>query len=284
MKYGLALPIGGVCSDPRILAEFAHLAEQAGWDGVFLEDYIVYQGQAETPTCDPWVALAAMAVSTRRIRLGTTVTPLPRRRPWKLARETVSLDHLSGGRLILGVGLGDPNDSSFGTFGEATDPHEKAALLDEGLAVLAQIWSGQPVSFHGQCYHVEGPAMLPTPVQTPRIPIWVGGAWPHKGPVARAARWDGACLYKAPSDGNTDGILSAGDVREMRAAIQAGRSDSAPYDIVTGGGARWKDWEKEREHIRAVGDAGATWWAEWIPPATEAEMRAAAARPPLWAD
>jgi alkanesulfonate monooxygenase SsuD/methylene tetrahydromethanopterin reductase-like flavin-dependent oxidoreductase (luciferase family) len=284
MKYALSLPIGGVCSDPRLLAEFAALAEQSGWDGVFLEDYIIYQGKAGMPTCDPWVALAAMALATRRIRLGTTVTPLSRRRPWKLAREPVTLDRLSGGRFILGVGLGDASDGSFTQFGEVGDPRQKAELLDEGLDVVTQMWSGKPVCHHGQYYHVEGPAMLPMPQQSPRIPIWVGGAWPHKGPIRRAARWDGACLYKAPMDGQVDGILSPADVRALKADILAERRDPAPFDIIVGGGGRGKDWEKEREHIRAVADAGATWWAEWIPPASEAEMRAAAARPPLWAD
>jgi alkanesulfonate monooxygenase SsuD/methylene tetrahydromethanopterin reductase-like flavin-dependent oxidoreductase (luciferase family) len=284
MKYGLTLPIGGICSDPRLLAEFAHLAEQSGWDGVFLEDYIVYQGQAGTPTCDPWIALAAMALATKHVRLGTTVTPLSRRRPWKLARETVTLDHLSGGRLVLGVGLGDPSDHTFAQFGEETDPHKRAALLDEGLAVLTQIWSGEPVCFHGQAYHVEGPALLPKPVQAPRIPIWVGGAWPNKGPVARAARWDGACLYKLPNGDNGDGVLDAAEVRALKAAVQDGRAEGTPFDIVTGGVPRGKDWEADRQRIRALGEAGATWWVEWIPPASKGEMLAAVSRAPLWAD
>jgi alkanesulfonate monooxygenase SsuD/methylene tetrahydromethanopterin reductase-like flavin-dependent oxidoreductase (luciferase family) len=278
MKYGLTLPIGGACSDPRFLAELAGLAEQAGWDGVFLEDYIVYQGKAGTPTCDPWIALAAMALSTRRVRLGTTVTPLPRRRPWKVAREAVTLDYLSGGRFTLGVGLGDAADLSFTQFGETADPRQKAILLDEGLEVITRLWSGQRVSFHGTCYHVEGPPFLPAPLQTPRIPIWVGGAWPHKGAVRRAARWDGACLYKA----SEDGVLSPEDVRALKAALLSERENPAPLDIIVGGGQRGKDWEKERAHIHAVADAGATWWSEWIPPGSANVMRASAARPPLW--
>jgi alkanesulfonate monooxygenase SsuD/methylene tetrahydromethanopterin reductase-like flavin-dependent oxidoreductase (luciferase family) len=284
MKYGLTLPIGGICSDPRLLAEFAHLAEQSGWDGVFLEDYIVYQGQAGMPTCDPWIALAAMALATRRVRLGTTVTPLSRRRPWKLARETVTLDHLSGGRLVLGVGLGDPSDQTFTQFGEETDPRKRAALLDEGLAVLVQIWSGEPVCFHGQVYHVDGPALLPKPVQAPRIPIWVGGAWPNKGPVARASRWDGACLYKLPNGENGDGVLDAAEIRALKAAMLDGRAEGAPFDIVTGGVPRGKDWEAVRRRIRGLSDAGATWWTEWVPPGSKGEMLAAVSRAPLWAD
>jgi alkanesulfonate monooxygenase SsuD/methylene tetrahydromethanopterin reductase-like flavin-dependent oxidoreductase (luciferase family) len=146
----------GGCADARTLAELAHAAEEAGWDGVFLEDYILYQGVSSTPTFDPWVALAAMALRTNRILLGTDVTPLPRRRPWKLARETVTLDHLSNGRLVLGVGLGDSPETSFTHFGEVTDTRQRARMLDEALDVLVGLWSGEPFQYHGEssiCIH-----------------------------------------------------------------------------------------------------------------------------------
>jgi len=119
MQYGISISPAGPGGDPASMAELAAEAEQAGWDGLFLEDYIVYQGWAGTPTYDPWVTMAAMAVATRRVRLGTFVTPVPRRRPWKLASEAVTLDHLSHGRLILGVGAGDVNDAGFAATGEA---------------------------------------------------------------------------------------------------------------------------------------------------------------------
>jgi len=151
MRYGLCLPNGGACADARTLAGLAHLAEEAGWDGVFLEDYIVWQGHQDAPTYDPWVALAAMALQTERIRLGTQVTPLSRRRPWKVARETVTLDHLSNRRLILGVGLGDTSiDVSFTHFAEVTDARLRSKMLDEALDVLVGLWSGQPFSYHGE--------------------------------------------------------------------------------------------------------------------------------------
>ena len=114
MRYGICLPNGGACGDPGTLADFAALAEAAGWDGIFLEDYIVWQGHQEVPTYDPWISLAAMALRTTRLRLGTSITPLPRRRPWKVASEAVVIDHLSHGRMILGVGIGDTSiDVSF---------------------------------------------------------------------------------------------------------------------------------------------------------------------------
>src|SRR5512136_1979140 len=144
MKYGLSLPNGGV--DAATLIDFAVLAEAAGWDAVFLEDYIVWQGHQEVPTYDPWALLAAIAVRTQRICLGTQVTPLPRRRPWKVAQECVTVDHLSNGRLILGVGLGDlvGSDVSFSGVGETMDLKQRAGMLDEALDILAGLWRGEP--------------------------------------------------------------------------------------------------------------------------------------------
>src|SRR5262252_9411338 len=155
MRYALNLPIGGPSAHPRRLAEFAALAEDSGWDAVFVEDYIVYQNRQDVPTYDPWVALAAMALATSRVRLGTMVTPLARRRPWKLAREAVTLDHLSGGRVILGVGLGDTTDTTFAGFGEETDLATRAAMTDEALEVLAGLWTGEPFSYEGRHYCVD---------------------------------------------------------------------------------------------------------------------------------
>jgi alkanesulfonate monooxygenase SsuD/methylene tetrahydromethanopterin reductase-like flavin-dependent oxidoreductase (luciferase family) len=156
MKYGLELPNAGCC-DARTLAELALLAEQAGWDGIFLEDYLVHHHAPDTPTYDPWIALAAMAVRTERIRLGTTVTPLSRRRPWKLARETVTLDHLSHGRLTLGVGLGDLHDPGFAQVGEVTDAKQRARIVDEALEVLVGLWNGAPFSRRAEVFSDSQP-------------------------------------------------------------------------------------------------------------------------------
>lgn len=241
MRYGIEFPAAGECGDPRTLAELARLAEEAGWDGVFLEDYAfyrndVYRSVPGAPTHDPWVALAAMAMRTERVRLGTAITPLPRRRPWKLAREAVSLDHLSGGRLILGVGAGDVADEGFTRFGEETDPKRRAGLLDEGLDVLAGLWSGRPFAYEGEHHSVGEVTFLPRPVQQPRIPIWVGGAWPRKGPLRRAARWDGLIPYKHVGDGGRQEDLTPEDVREILAAVECKREDPAfPFDLVVGG-------------------------------------------------
>lgn len=267
MQYGLSLPNGGAWGDPRASADLAQLAEDSGWDGVFLEDYIVWQSHQEVPTYDPWITLAAMAMQTKRMRLGTMVTPLARRRPWKLARETVSLDHLSGGRLILGVGLGDTGESvasdiSFTHFGEELHAKRRAQMLDEALELLDGLWSGQPISYDGEYYQVKQVRLLPAPVQTPRIPIWVGGGFPLEGPTQRAARWDGACLYKHRTH-----FLTPDDLGTLRSLVLQQRGTLQGYDIAVGGSSRGPDWEQEREYIRSLAEAGATWWIDYIPPA-----------------
>lgn len=169
------------------MAELAAEAEQAGWDGIFLEDYIVYQGRTGTRAYDPWVTMAAMAVATSRVRIGTSVTPLPRRRPWKLASEAVTLDHLSGGRFVLGVGSGDVSDQGFGATGETADAAIRSQRLDEGLEIVTRLWAGETVTFHGRHYQVDGLALSPRPVQVPRIPVWVGGDWRFRGVRAGTA-------------------------------------------------------------------------------------------------
>lgn len=266
MQYGLCLPNAGPWGDARTLAELAQLAEDSGWNGVFLEDYIVWQGNQTFPTYDPWVLLAAIALQTKVIRLGTSVTPLARRRPWKLARETVTIDHLSNGRLILGVGLGDTGESvgsdvSFTHFNEIKNAKARAHMLDEALDVLTGLWSGQPFRYDGQYYQVKEVTLLPRPIQEPRIPIWVGGGFPLKGPMERAARWDGACPYKHKTH-----LLTPEEIRTFRDFVQQKRGSLEGYDIAVGGSARSPDWEEEREYIRSLAEAGITWWTEYIPP------------------
>src|SRR5579884_3931949 len=145
MRYALNLPAFGEFADVRVLAALAREAEDAGWDGFFIWDHI--QSERGRSVADPWVALAAIAVKTERIRIGALVTPLPRRRPWKFARETATLDHLSGGRLIVGVGIGGEWYREYSAFGEPVDDKTHAAQLDEGLDVLVGLWSGEPFSY-----------------------------------------------------------------------------------------------------------------------------------------
>jgi alkanesulfonate monooxygenase SsuD/methylene tetrahydromethanopterin reductase-like flavin-dependent oxidoreductase (luciferase family) len=188
--------------------ELAARAEELGWDGFFLWDHIRYRAPTHD-VLDCWVALSAIATATERIRIGPMVTPISRRRPHKLARETVTLDHLSGGRLTLGVGLGGDRSGELGPFGEETDPKARARLLDDGLAKLAGYWAGE---------------FEPAPVQSPRIPVWVASRWPNRRPLRRAARWDG--LF--PIDLPEPDALS-----ELAAEVSDLRDDpDAPFDLV----------------------------------------------------
>jgi len=258
MKYGIYLPNYGEELSALALADLAGEAEKAGWDGFFLWDHILGSKSQKVRILDPWIALTAMAMQTERIRLGTTVTPLARRRPWKLARETVTLDILSGGRLTLSVGLGEPQKVEFEMFGEDGDPKVRAARLDEGLEVLIGLWKGKPFSFHGQYYHVSKMTFLPTPAQSPRIPIWVGGFWSNKPPFRRAARFDGVIPLKK------EGWLTPEDVKMILEFILHHRKDQTPFDIAVIG-----SWNTERmkgikgaKKVEIYAQAGATWWLE----------------------
>jgi alkanesulfonate monooxygenase SsuD/methylene tetrahydromethanopterin reductase-like flavin-dependent oxidoreductase (luciferase family) len=196
MNYGVYLSSVGDYSNPSLLADLALEAEEYGWDGVFIWDHI---GQPNA-AADPWVALAAMAMKTKKVKLGPIVTPVARRRPWKLARETATLDHLSNGRLILGVGLGW-SANEFEAFGENGEPRIRAQKLDEGLDIITSLWRGKPFSYHGEHFQVKEACFLPSPIQTPRIPIWACGAWgDKKAPFRRAARWDGAIAILPPGE------------------------------------------------------------------------------------
>jgi alkanesulfonate monooxygenase SsuD/methylene tetrahydromethanopterin reductase-like flavin-dependent oxidoreductase (luciferase family) len=261
MQYGLVLPLSGIEGDIERLVESAHIAEEEGWDGIFLEDYMVYWG-SQGVTYDPWLALTAIVLRTRRVRLGTTVTPLPSRLPWKLAREAITLDHLSHGRLILGFGLGDAQDSHFG---EVSDVRQRAEMLDEGLAVLAGLLSGQPFSYQGKHYQVNNVTFAPRPVQTPRIPIWLGGFWPHKAPALRAVHWDGFCPAKVP-DEHGDSYIKPDDIRAIKSFIAEHRLGSAPFDLVASGHSPGDDPAKARAHVEPFMQAGATWWCEFVLP------------------
>ncbi len=259
MNYGLSLPAFGAHSDVRALADLATQAEQVGWDGFFVWDHMVFH-RSFPAMADVWVALTAIAMRTEHVRLGSLLTPLARRRPWKLARETVSVDRLSNGRLILGVGLGDPPELDYGLFGEETDDRVRAHRLDEGLDVLTGLWTGEPFSFQGRYYNLSQVVFRPTPVQQPRIPIWVGGFWPHKAPFRRAARWDGVIplAWGKP--------LTPGDWQDILAYIRKHRSSDAPFDAVHIGPTPGDDPARARDIVAKYDKAGVTWWVEEADP------------------
>lgn len=277
MKFGIVLS----GSDAKGFVQMAIDAEAAGWDGVFLADAISIHHQGQTfPAFDPWTLLGALAVRTERIRLGTLLTPLPRRRPWKLARETMTLDHLSNGRAILATGLGAAeDDGGFCRVGEAMELKARAARLEEGLEILRGCWSGQPFSFSGQHYQVTDLALVPPPVQTPRIPIWCVGVWPKEKSMQRALRCDGLIPQKYGAQAPAEAVLSPTDFQQLAADVAAQRSTTEPFDLIIGGNTSGNTRQQILEKVKPYAEAGATWWIEeeWTDSAKRIQ-----AGPPRW--
>lgn len=247
VRYGITVPNIG---ELDLLLTMGREAEAAAWEGFFLWDHIRFSDAFDVSVHDPWIALAALAAATERIRLGPLVTPLARRRPWTVARATVTLDHLSAGRVVFGAGLGFPPDVEFGSFGEPTGDGERAELLDEGLSILDGFWSGEPVTVDGRHYRLDGVRFLPRPIQRPRIPVWIAGMWPNRAPFRRAARWDGVFPISA-IDGEPCPI-SPDAFTEAVAFTRSVRGSDAPLDAVVQGAPETDP--------AAYAAAGATWW------------------------
>ena len=255
MQYGLDVATLGEGADPRRVVELALAAEEAGWDGFFLWDSWAFVDG--TPSGDPWVMLAAIAQATTQLRLGTLIIPLARRRPQVVANMLATLDLLSNGRMIFGAGLGgDPHE--FAAFGEPADGKTRAAMLDEGLELVARWLEGERVTHHGAHYTVNDVAMVPRGVQQPRMPIWIGA---ERGKaLQRAARWDGWGIYTVDVNGDT--VRDAASVAQSLATIRQHRAelgkDMQGYDVVVTGATQPGD---SVEEYRAV---GATWWLETL--------------------
>jgi hypothetical protein len=264
VRFAINLPNIGPYADVLAMADLARVAEDSGWDGLFVWDHVTWLRSEPQPVADPWILLTAIALATTRLRVGTMVTPVARRRPAKLARETVTLDRLSGGRLTLGVGLGTPVDDEFVAVGEPGDLRVLAQRLDEGLDVLAAAWSGRSVSYHGKTQHVDGVTFLPRPVQRPRIPVWVGGTWPKRAPLRRALRWDGAVFTYLDESGPGPGWRSAEphEIAELASLARRERGSSDGFDIVVGG----RSLDDDAHLVEPLAAAGATWWQESLGP------------------
>jgi alkanesulfonate monooxygenase SsuD/methylene tetrahydromethanopterin reductase-like flavin-dependent oxidoreductase (luciferase family) len=250
MQFAINLPNFGSFGDPHVMAELAREAEVAGWDGLFIWDHLLWLAPHNQPVAEPWVTLAAMASVTERIRLGPMVTPLPRRRPWQVARQAATLDQLSRGRLTLGVGIGGDWFGDYSRFGEPADDRAHGAQLDEALDVLLGLWRGEPFSYAGAHYTINETQFLPTPVQQPRIPIWVAGVWPGTKPFRRAARYDGVVPI-ARSEGAR---IAPDDVRALLAYLQPHREAASPIDVVLAGAPR------SAAEYAEYAAAGVTWY------------------------
>jgi alkanesulfonate monooxygenase SsuD/methylene tetrahydromethanopterin reductase-like flavin-dependent oxidoreductase (luciferase family) len=241
MRYGLDVPVDGPYADPRLLADMAAEAEAAGWNGFFLQDVLA----SDDPVAEPWVSLTAVALRTSRMRIGILLTPLARRRPWQVARQAATIDHLSGGRLVLGAGLGY-SEVDFTPFGEEWAPRVRASRLDEALDVVTGLWTGSPFSYSGTHFQLHDVVLRPPPLQQPRIPIWVAAGWPRRKPLERAARWDGVYLM---TDHQTTGeLLTPDDIAAVRRRLPTGE---ICFNGVPG-----------RGEPKAFADAGGDWWIE----------------------
>lgn len=263
VHFAIYTPNFGFYGDVRLLTGLAREAEEAGWDGYFIWDHIGAGPEWSMSIVDSWITLAAMAVVTRRIKIGPMVTPLPRRRPWKVAREAVTLDHLSQGRLILGVGIGSDQGREsccfgreFSCFGEESDDRLHGEMLDEGLEVLTRLWSGETVYYQGSHYQLSAARFLPTPVQRPRIPIWLAGSWPGKKPFRRAAKFDGICPVGRHC------ALTPEDWHSLMAYLKEYRRAEEPFDVIAAGHTTGIDKEKDRAMLGPLAEAGVTWWQE----------------------
>jgi alkanesulfonate monooxygenase SsuD/methylene tetrahydromethanopterin reductase-like flavin-dependent oxidoreductase (luciferase family) len=248
MRTGVYFPLFDPLADPGIVARLAAEAEEAGWDGFFVWDHIRWR-EPVAAVGDTQVTLAAIAAATERIRFGPMVTPLARRRPAKVARETAALDLLSGGRLTLGVGLGgDEFASEYSTTGEELDDRRRAQMLDEALEVLEAAWSGEPVHHRGEHYTVDAMRFLPKPVQRPRVPVWVAGFAGRAKPMRRAAHYNGFFPIRLETaDQLAEIVARVGALRE-----EAGRNPDEPYDVVA-------ELEPGVDPT-PYREAGATWW------------------------
>jgi alkanesulfonate monooxygenase SsuD/methylene tetrahydromethanopterin reductase-like flavin-dependent oxidoreductase (luciferase family) len=259
---GIAVPC--FADDPAELIELGVEAERAGFDGFFLWDHIVFSNSGDgPPIVDPWLVLAVVAARTSAIRIGTMITPVPRRRPWQLAKITTTLDRLSAGRVTLGVGIGSPAYGDFGIFHEPVGERERGELLDEGLDVLAGLWSGERFSYSGRHFTVDPVRFTPAPVQRPRIPVWVGGVLPAARPIARSARWDG--MVPIRFSGGSLIRPSAADIADVAGRAAAIRGSADGFDLVV-----WAEVAAVPGDVAELAgpyqEAGATWWIETAEP------------------
>lgn len=256
LKFGLALPYGGA----RMVAQLCQLAEEMGWDGCFLGDAIWCE--------DPMIALAAAAMTTQRIRLGTMIIPVPLRRPWKLAGESLALDRLSDGRLILGLGAGAVWMGWQGFPDEVTDTRARAEMLDETIDILTLLYRSKQFDYLGKHYHLKLTLLdeqhyPPKPVQQPRIPLWAVGVWPRQKSMQRVLKCDGLLAEKMNRDGKTEEVTPA-DIQAMKAYVDANRTLTTPFDIVVSGKTAGLDQMQIQETLLAWQEAGVTWWVEGL--------------------
>jgi alkanesulfonate monooxygenase SsuD/methylene tetrahydromethanopterin reductase-like flavin-dependent oxidoreductase (luciferase family) len=257
VKRGIFLAPFAELASPRRVAELAATAEQAGWDGVFLWDHMLAEpGMA---VAEAWTTLAAMAMTTSSIRLGPMVTPLARRRPWVLARQIATLDQLSAGRLVVGIGLGDDGWREFSAFGEEISPRGRGEMLDESLAIVQRLLSGTAAVHNGARYDVDTGPVLPRPVQDP-VPFWAGVRWPNHKPMVRAARLDG-CFPIFADTGQRPAPPSVAELIAVRAKLTALGAPRS-LDLVVRCSVQLIEPADRAATVAGMSSAGVTWLLE----------------------
>ena len=254
MKFGLDVPTTGDYADARVLAQLAAKAEAAGWDGFFVWDVL----PGNEAVIDPWIALTAIALQTTSIKIGVLAVPLARHRPWLVAQRLANLDQLSQGRVICIAGLGH-SEESFAAFGEERNAGVRAKRLDEGLEILSGLWCEDSYSFAGEYYTLDKVSLHPKPVQSPRIPLWVAGGWPRRGPFRRAAQWDGVCLKSIHAESRK--WLTLDDFRACLTYISTHRTNNAPFEVIMSGETPL-DRQRGIDIVLPFQEAGASWWME----------------------
>jgi alkanesulfonate monooxygenase SsuD/methylene tetrahydromethanopterin reductase-like flavin-dependent oxidoreductase (luciferase family) len=263
LSYGIFLPPFAEYAEPQRLVALASSAEDAGWDGVFLWDHVL--AGSDLAVADSFVVASAIAQATARVRLGMLVTPLARRRPWVFARQSATLDQLSAGRLVVGVGLGHDSRGELSSFnGEVLDPVERALVLDESLEAIVRFWSGEPVDYDGELVKVHSAAFLPKPVQDP-LPIWVACRWSHRRPLARAARYQGCFPIFDSGGSEIPGLPEPAQVQAVRVGL-TDKNAPAGIEIVCRGESGSCPAPELGSRFAELESAGMTWWLESFAP------------------
>ncbi|MHA2357529.1 MAG: LLM class flavin-dependent oxidoreductase [Candidatus Heimdallarchaeaceae archaeon] len=258
MNFGVVLPLD---ANIHSYGKIASKAENAGWDGVFVWDAISV-GPKSNPMKinDPWIVLALIAENTEKVRIGTYVTGLPRRRPWKLAREMITLDHLSNGRLTVTLATGAADDAAFSLVNEEPDVKIRARKLDEGIDVLKGLLSGEQFSYQGEYFQINEMILHPPPIQKPCIPMWIVGVWGRKNSFNRTLKCEGIAPISL-KDGKISGITPK-ELKCMSKFLKEEVKLTKQFDIIVDGETPGDDTKKASSIITPWQEAGATWWME----------------------
>jgi hypothetical protein len=258
MRYGVSFPVAGLLSDLRIVGQLARQIEDTGWDGCFVWDHL---SMGAMRVADPWLALAIIAETTKRVRLGPLVTPIFRRHVEKLAHETITLDHLSCGRMIFGAGLGSDRFGEISAFGGPLSDRARAAVMDETLAALIGLWSGRAFSYEGRYHQFKEAQIIPGCVQSPRIPIWIAASSSRRPPMHRASCYEGI----VPVGGDLKRCLTITELQGIVSYVRALRAPHLPFDVIHFGEISDLSNAQARDTISAYEEIGVTWWIETLP-------------------